>query len=164
MDSFLCTRGFLDVGDTLGAAVLAKQNFTDHGAGDESEAPGLLSGRDEDLARAEVRSDTAAAPALSAVMAGGAAVERPGKDREPRRDAWNTDFVAGLFENHFAAARFGRRLENAVGRTGYVFLRAEDTDVAFDLIVVGRNIVVGDGPVVTETIARLGTKIHRGET
>src|SRR5712671_169972 len=145
------TTAFVDVGDALRLAVFAQQYFTSHCSCGESQASGLLRGRDEHLARTEVGSPAAAASALSAVMTRWAAVERLGENRHSRRNARNPNFVAGALEDHFTAAWFWRRLENTVGCAGDVFLRTEHPDVAFDLVVVGSNILVRDRPILAET-------------
>src|SRR3981189_2969136 len=105
----------------------------------------------------------AAASALSAVMTGWAAVERLGENRHSRRNARDTNFVAGALEDHFAATWLGRRLEDPVGAAGVFFLRPEHADVAFDLVVVGSNVLVGDGPILAKAVASPGSKIHGRE-
>ena len=163
MNTLLRAASFIDVGDSLRLTVFAHQHFPGHGARNEFQASSLLRGRDENLARTEVGSQPAAASALSAVMTGWAAVERLGENRHSRGNAGNPNFVAGALENHFAATRLGRRLENTVGRAGNVFLRTEHADVGFGLVVVRSNVVVGNGPILAQAVASLRSKIHGRE-
>ncbi len=83
----------------------------------------------------------ATAPALRAVVARIATVERLGQNRQPRRNASNVQLVAGLLDERFGAARLRRRHENSVGRIGNILLRSEDADVRFNLVVVRAQVL-----------------------
>src|SRR5262249_14748333 len=112
----------------------------------------------------EVGSGDAAAPALATVVAGQAAVHRFCKNRETCRNAGDIEVVAGFLDDQFGAARLWWRQGKPVWRAGDIFFRAEDADVALDFVVVRREVVIADGPVGTETIARVGTEVDRRKT
>src|SRR5580698_779783 len=95
-------------------------------------------------------------------MTGGASVVRLSQNGQPRGDAYHAQLVAGFLDDGFSAAWLGRRQKNAIGRTGNVFFRAEDADVGFDFVVVGRDVVVAQRPVIAHAIVRPDFEIHRG--
>ena len=74
-------------------------------------------------------------------------------------DAGDIQLVAGFLHKGFGAPRFGWRHEYAVWSVGDIFLGTEDADVGFNLVVVGREFLVGDGPVVAQSVGGVGTKI-----
>src|ERR1700704_5285351 len=92
-------------------------------------------------------------------MARRASVERTSDYGKARGDADDVELVASLFDHQFSATRFGRRKKNAIGGAGDIFLRSKDADVAFDFVVVGSEILVSDGPILAEAIARGGFEI-----
>ena len=76
--------------------------------------------------------------------------------------------IGGQHAPHFrqALAQFDLRgiqahgaLEQAVGQVGQVFLVARDAQIEIDLVVIGRDIRVGYGPVFTVAVARGGFEI-----
>src|SRR5712692_387952 len=156
-------RGFVDVGDAFGLAVFVDEDFAGHRAGDERELSGFHGGRKQDLAGTEVGRGDAAAAALAAVVTGQAAVQRTSDDGEARRYADDVELVAGFLDDQFGAARLGWREEDAIGRTGHVFFGSENADVGFHFVVIRREILVGDGPIVAEAIARAGFEVNGGK-
>src|ERR1019366_2831407 len=96
---------------------------------------------------------------LAAIVAGRAAMERPGEDGEARRDAGNFELVGGLLDEALVGARRGRGLETPVGSVFQAFGGAEDADQFLGLVVVRRQVVVGDGPVEAFPIAAVGLEI-----
>src|SRR5271169_596232 len=154
---------FIDVRNTSGISSGADENFARHRPGNQGEPASLHRGRNEHLAGTEVGSGDATAAALATVVAGRTAVEWLGKNGQARGNAGDIEFIAGLFNEDFVAARFRRRKKDAVGGAGHIFLGAEDADVAYYLVVEGRKILVGDGPVLAQAIARFGFEIDRSE-
>src|SRR5450756_2080014 len=159
VDGDFAARLGVDVGDAAGAAIGADHHFAAHGAGADLEVPGLQGGRDVAAGGSEVGVDRAGAPALGAIVAGGPAVERPGEDGEARGDAGNLELVGDLLDDALVSARRGRGLEAPVGGVFQAFLAAEDADQFLGLVVVGRQVVVGDGPVTAFSIAGVGLEI-----
>src|SRR5688572_15820410 len=100
-----------------------------------------------------------AAAALAAVVTRGAIVERLREDRETDRDAADVQALRCLLDQQLVAARLRRRLENAVWVVRQAFVRSEQADVAIDAVVVRLEIVVGDRPVVAETIEALAPEV-----
>ena len=159
VDGDFLARLLVDVGDAGGLAVGADHHFAAHGAGADFQVAGRQRGRDVHAGRGEVGVDRAGAAALGAIVAGGAAVERLGQNREARRDAGNLELVADPLDDALVGARRGRGLEASVGRIFQAFLRAEDADQFLGLVVVGRKVVVGDGPVEALAVAAVGLEI-----
>src|SRR5580692_10625129 len=93
-----------------------------------------------------------------------AAIHGLRQDGHPRGNANDVELVAGFFDQQFGAPWFRWWEKNAVGGAGDIFFGAEDADVAFDFVVVRREFLVGDGPVVAEAIARAGFEIDRRKT
>ena len=116
------------------------------------------------MARAEIRSGSAAATALCAVVAGIAIIQRLGKNGKARGDAGDIQLVAGLFYKRLSASRLGWWHEHAIGRVWEVFFRAEDSDVGLDFVVVRRELFVGDWLVVAHPVGGVGAKISGPET
>src|SRR5580700_10992378 len=54
-------------------------------------------------------------------------------------------------------------LKDPVGRAADAFLAAGDSDEALGFVVIGRQLVVGNGPVRSQTVASVGRKIIIGE-
>ena len=105
----------------------------------------------------------AAAAALAAVMTGGATVQRLRQDREAIGDAADVQALGGFLDQQLVAARLRRRLENAVRIVRQSFIRSEEADVSVDAVVVRLEVVVGDRPVVAETVEALALEIVRPE-
>ena len=161
VNALFLASGSINIGDRLDLAVLADDKFPRHRTGDQRETSGLLGRGNHHLARTEVGRGNASAATLRAVVAGGTPVVGLGQDRQPRRNAKNIQVVAGLLDNRFGAAGLGRRQENSVGSAGNIFFRTEDSDIGFDLVVVGSNVVVTQGPVVAHAVMRADSEIHR---
>ena len=159
----LLAGGGVHVGDGGGQAFVVRQDLARHGAGQDLQ-PSRLQGRRQQHRRGrEVRGRRAAAPALAAVVAGRAAIERPGQDRHPRRYARDLEPVAGLLDQPLVGARGGRRLEDAVGLVLQPFVAAEQADHLVELVVVRLDVVVGDGPVVAQPIAAAALEVPGAE-
>ncbi len=152
----LFAGGRVHVRDAGGLALGVAQHLARHGAGDNRQLAGLHRRRQQHGGRLEVRVRGAAATALRAVMARGAPVQRPGQDREPRRHTGNLQPVGRLLEVQLVRTRQRRRLELAVGLVVQAGLGRvigpEDPDKLVELVVVGLDVVVGEGPVVAEAI------------
>ena len=94
-----------------------------------------------------------AAATLRAVVASGPPVQGLGQDRQTRRDTGNSQLVASDLDDALIAARRGRRLKLTVGRVFEALLGSEDADQFFGFVVVGREILVADGPIETFAVA-----------
>ena len=149
----LAAGGRVHVGDGGGQAFVVGQDLAGHGAGQDLEPPRRERGGQQDRRGREVRGRRAAAAALTAVVTGRAAAQRPGQDRHPRRYARDLEPVAGLLDQPLVGARGGRRLEDAVGLVFQPLARAEQPDHLVELVVVGLDVVVGEGPVVAQPVA-----------
>ena len=101
----------------------------------------------------------AAAAALAAVVARHPAVERLREDRQPAGDARDLQLVGGLLDEQLVAARLGRRQEDAVGIVRQALVAAEDADERVDPVVVRLHVLVGDRPVVAETVEALAPEV-----
>src|SRR5207237_7782188 len=97
--------------------------------------------------------------ALAAVVARRPAVERSRQDREPGRNAGDVQPVRGLLDQQLVAARPWRRQEHAVRLVGEGLLAAEDAGQPVGLVIVGRDVLVGDGPDVAQAVAALAREI-----
>src|SRR5690606_21629044 len=80
------------------------------------------------------------------------------------RDAGDLVLVGGALDHAFPAARRGGRMEVAVGVVLQPLVAAEDANQVVDVVVVRLEVVVGDGPVVAESVAGLSLEIVGAET
>lgn len=158
-DLLLGASGFVDVGDGGDFAGAVGDQLTGHRAGEDGQLAGLHGGEDHGLARGERRGRLATAPALAAIMAGGAAVQRLGQHGHARGNARDIQFLAGLLDQDFMDARRNGRKEVAIGGAADALLRAGHADEAFGLVVVGRDLIVGDGPISAETVGGVGLEV-----
>src|SRR5262249_18543959 len=92
-----------------------------------------------------------------------AAVQRLGKNREARRNAGDVDPIACLLDDGFGASWLWRRQENSIRRAGDIFFGPENSDIGLDLVVVRRQIVVAQRPVVPHAVTGAGFEIDRGK-
>ena len=69
--------------------------------------------------------------------------------------------VAGLLDDGFGAARFGRRQENSVGSAGNILFGPEDSDVRLDFVVIGRYVFVAERPIVSHAVMGADFEVHR---
>src|SRR5690606_5028773 len=104
------------------------------------------------------------AAALAAVVTRHAIAERLCQDREPRRDARDTQPVARVLDQQLVTAWAGRRLEDAVRVVGQSLATAEDADQPIDAVVIRCDVVVANGPVVAEAVDASATEVVRTET
>src|SRR5207249_241238 len=159
VDALFRARCFIHVRDAFRFAFFVDDDFAGHRAGNQGELSRFHRGRQQNLAGAEIGSRDAAAAALATVVARQPAVDRAREDREARRNANDVELVASFLDHQFRAARLGWRQKDAVGRAGNIFFRSENADVAFHFVVIRREILVSDGPIVAETVARGGFEI-----
>ena len=153
----------VDVGDSRGAAAPVHGHLPRHRVRQERQFPGGQGGCDQHVGRGEVRVHPAAAVALPAVVTGGPAVQGARENREPRRDTGDAQPVRRLLDQQLVAARLRRREEHSVRLVGEVFLAAEDPDQPVDLVVIGRDVGVRDGPIVAQPVAGFALEVVRTE-
>src|SRR5207244_10942101 len=90
--------------------------------------------------------------ALAAVVARRPAVQRPREDREACRNAGDVKPVGRLLDKQLVATRAWGRQEHAVRLVRQALVAAEEPDQPIDLVVIGCDVVVGDGPIVAQTV------------
>src|SRR5207253_1363742 len=101
--------------------------------------------------------------ALTAVVAGGPAIERSRNHRAARGDAGDSELVAGLFHQQLVAPRCGGGLEKSIRVIAQALIRSVDADELVDPVVVGSDVVVRDRPVVAQAILGFSLEIVRAE-
>src|SRR2546430_11135987 len=153
------TRRFINIGDALGSAVFADKNLAGHRPGNQRQLPRFHGRREQDLAGAEIRRGGAAAPALAAVVTWQPAIHRFRQNREPRRNASNVELVTRFLDQDVRTARLRRREKNTIGCARNIFFRSKYANVSFGFVVIGREVFVGNRPVVAETVARAGFEV-----
>src|SRR5262245_6689866 len=91
----------------------------------------------------------AAAVAVAAIMAGGAALMRPGQDSRAADDylALLPAALDGFLQEMLAAGHRHRRQELAVGKLRQLFVRAADTREILDLRIVRFEVLRADRPI-----------------
>src|SRR4029077_847355 len=72
-------------------------------------------------------------------------------------------FGETVFEGDFGAIQLGRALEDAVGEVRKIFFYAGNAEVEIDLVVIGSDIAVADGPILAEAVAVFGFEVVVGE-
>src|SRR5689334_18829908 len=92
------------------------------------------------------------------------AVERLRENRETRRYTRHVQLVGRLLDEQLVAAGLRRGLEDAVRFVRQVLVTAEQADEPVDAIVVRRDVVVADRPVVAESVSCLPLKIPGTES
>src|ERR1043166_233237 len=138
-------------------------DFPRHRVRHERELAGGARRRDQHVRRREVRVGLAAAVALPAEVALRPTVERLREDRQPGRHARHVEALGRLHDEQLVAPRFGRRQEDAVRGVRNVLVAAEDADQAFELLVVGFDVVVADRPIIAEAVKGVGLEVARAE-
>ena len=152
VDPLLAPSRLVDVEHTVGTPLRVERHLPRHGAGDEREPSGRQCRQDQHVGRGEVGVHRAAAAALAAVVAARSAVVRPGEDRKPGGNAGDLEPVRRLLDQQLLAARLRWRQEDAIGMIVQPLVAAEDADQPIDLVVPRLDVVVGDGPVVTQAV------------
>jgi len=149
----------VDVGHPGGEAVPADGDLAGHGVRDQGQPPGPERRLDQDGGAREVRVGRAAAVALAAVVARRTAVERPRQDRQARGDAGDPEPIARLLDEQLVTTRLRRRQEDPVRIVAQPFAAAEDPDQPVDPIVVGRDVLVADRPVIAQSVDALAPEV-----
>ena len=155
--------GFVDVGHAAREAVVIRRHFARHGSGQDREPPGGERRGKERGGRREVRAGGASPAALAAVVAGGATVQRLRQDGSACWNAGDAELVAALFHQELPAPGRRRRLEDSVWLVLDALVRPVDPDQPIELVVVRGDIVVGDRPVIAETVMAPRLEIARTE-
>ena len=125
--------------------------------------PVSKAGKDLHLAGRVVGGGQAPTAALSAVVAGGPPVQRPCDHGSSHGDAGYTQLLAGFPDDPFMGLGRRGRLKNAVRGAADSLPGPCDSDEGLGLVVVGRKILVGNGPVGPQTIPAVGVKVVIGK-
>ncbi len=118
-----------------------------------------MRGWQEHVGGGEIGVGGATPAALAAPVAGGPAVVRYAQNRQPSGDAGNVQPGAGLLYEQLVAAWARRRQVDAVGLVAHSFPAPEDADEPVHAVVVGRDIIVPDGPVLAQAVEGLPAKV-----
>ena len=108
------------------------------------------------------RADRTATPTTGGIKAGGSIVDRTGQDGATCRNAGNVQVTASRLDQQFTDPRCRRLVKHARRRVGMVFepiIATVYTNHGFSLVVIACQVVVGNGPVDTEPIARLRLEV-----
>ena len=97
-------------------------------------------------------------------MTGDATARWRGDHRLPRRNGADAKLRAGTLHQNVVRLERTGRLKDAVRGAADPFDAAGDADESFGLVVVGRQVLVGDRPVPTEPVTRARCEIVVGET
>ena len=84
--------------------------------------------------------------------------------REARRDTKDIQLVARLLDEGFGATRLGRRQKNSIWSAGNIFFCPEHANIGLNLVVIGSDIFVSDGPVIAHAVGGAGFEIAGSET
>ena len=89
---------------------------------------------------------------------------RLSNDCESLRDYWNSQLGRAFLDQVFVAAEGRRGLEDAVRQVRQTFACASNADEAFYAVVIGRDILVVDRPIVSRAIETAGFEVVRRKT
>src|SRR4029077_3159344 len=101
----------------------------------------------------------AAAVALPAVVTRRPAIEGPGDHREPPRHAGDVLLLRGVHHQQLIGTRARRWQEDPVRRIGNPFLAAEEAYQPVELVVIGTDVGIADGPVGGESVEIAPTEV-----
>ena len=149
----------VDAGDTLSfAGPGVDDDVTRNGVCAQGKPACFGRGRKRRAGAAEVRISRAAAIAVTAVVTRRAAVVPLSQyRRSPDGDlAIAPPALDGSLEKLFAAGHLHRRKKLSVGKIWNVLVRAADADELFDLVIVRRELGVGNRPVVAVAVSARG--------
>src|SRR5690606_2636451 len=91
-------------------------------------------------------------------------VDRSGKDRQTRGDHGDLGFGSALADHDLMEPRFGGRQEKTIRFIVHPFLGAEYTDQLIYFIIIGFNLIIADGPVITQAVDAFSFEIIRAES
>src|SRR5690606_26252960 len=100
----LSPGGLVDIEHAGGESVATDRHLARHCIGDQREPSGARRGCQQHVGAGEVGIHRTAAIALAAVMTRGAAVVRPGDDRQSRWNAGDVVLVGGVLDEQLPAA------------------------------------------------------------
>ena len=163
LDVVLAAGVLVDVGDAGRAAGLVDRDLAGHGVVDDRQLLGRHRRRNQHRRRGKIRVLRAASAALAAVVARHPSVQRLRQNRQPAGNARDLQLVGGLLDEQLVAARLGRRQEDTVGIVRQPLLAAENADERVDPVVERLHVLVGDRPVVAETIKALPAEVIGAE-
>ena len=137
----------VEVLDALRPPAIVHEDARDDGVGADLELPGLQRERNQVVGGVEEGGRVAAAPAGAAVVAGREAADRPRHVGTTAADDRHAERAGGSLQQSLAAARGRRRQEVlAAGERVRVIVSATHADELVHLVVVGRDVLVADGP------------------
>ena len=156
------TSHAIDVQHARRAVPLAvHQHLVDHRVGDERAAAGRHGvgyGRERGI---EIGPRHAAVLARAAIVARGAAVDRPRQVGGATERHGPTEFLFHASpQARLCTGQAHRRLKTAIGQLGHTFRDSGDADVFFDQVVVGRDVLVANRPIVAIAVERRGLEIE----
>ena len=142
-----------DVGDAAGASFRIRQYMAGHGIAADRDVVGSQCRRQRNGHGVEHGAHVTTVDAVAAVMAGRPVVEHAGQLSDPARRGAQAQLLTAA--SKMVSAQFSRigRQELAIGKLRHP-ASPGDADEAFDAIVIGRDVGVGNGPVIAIAIAR----------
>ena len=146
-----------------GAVLVRDQHLPGHGIMEHRDAAALLGGDDVHVRRVVLGDDVAARHAVAAEVARRTRVHRHRERGLAHVHDPGAERGGGTFQNLVAALEWNRRKEGSVGQIFQAVAVAADTDLALDLLVVGRDVLVGDRPVLAGAVVGAPLEIALAE-
>src|SRR2546427_1770854 len=148
--------------DPARESVLVGEDLMHDGVGAQLEIGQTAQLGDDDVEAAETRAYVAAVAASAAIVAGGPPVVGNAQDGGTLGQYRHTDLGRARLQKQFRAARLvgGSRVDS-LGHVAVIGRLAADATETLGLVVPGRQVVVGDGPVLAEALPGFGLEIER---
>src|SRR5467141_91902 len=150
------------------AGLRIDRDFADDGVGAHGQVSGVHRGVDQAGWRIERGVYVATALAFAGAAAITAAaifvvLEAVGGDAGAILGHDAAHFGEAFLQSDFRAIQLGGALKDAVGKVGEIFFDAGDAEIEIDLVVVGSDVAVADGPIFAVAVAALGLEVVIGE-
>src|SRR5207344_3373317 len=104
-----------------------------------------------------------ATSALTTKMAGWSSIQLARDDSTPIGNAWDPHSVARLLDQNLVGFWRWWLVKNAIGRAADAFFSACNSDEGFRLVVIGSNVLVGDGPIGSKSVPIIRLEVIIGE-
>ena len=154
----------IEVLDALGAALVVDQDPRRDRVRADLELAGLQREGQQVIGGVEEGRGVAAGAAVAAVVAGGEAARRLRHVGAASGDDVDADALGRLLQQALGAARRRWRLqEAAAGQRVGIVVAAADADQLLDLVVVGRDVGVGDRPGDLPAVLRRALEVEIGQ-